>query len=76
MFPQSLRRTLPTYQTVVHEELESPLQADTAHDLKRYFFHRRRGTALNAIPEVLRAFLIRCQEVFAAPRFTHLYGGG
>lgn len=73
VFPQPLRRALPAYQTVVHEELESPLQADTIYDLKRYFFHRRRGTDLKAIPEALRAFLNRCAEVFGGPRFTHLY---
>jgi hypothetical protein len=28
---------------------------------------------VNAIPEVLRAFLKRCAQVFAGPRFTHLY---
>ncbi len=74
VFPQPLRRAFPTYQTVVHEELESPLHADTIYDLKRYFFHRQRGTDLNAIPESLRAFLKRCAEVFAGPRFAHLYG--
>lgn len=73
VFPQSLRRAFPAYEAVVHEELESPLQADTIYDLRRYFFHRRRGTDLNAIPEVLRPFLTRCQEVFAGSRFTHLY---
>src|SRR5207244_8606877 len=73
VFSQPLRRALAAYQTVIHEELESPLQADTICDLKRYFFHRRRGTDLNAIPEALRAFLNRCAEVFGGPRFTHLY---
>jgi hypothetical protein len=73
VFPQPLRRAAATYQTVVHEELESPLQADTIYDLKRYFFHRRRGTDLKAIPEALRAFLNRCAQVFGGPRFTHLY---
>jgi len=58
---------------VINEELESPLQAQTISDLKRYFFHRRRGTDLNAIPEALRTFLNRCAEAFGGPRFTHLY---
>jgi hypothetical protein len=73
VFPQPLRRAVPAYQTVVHEEFESPLQSDTINDLKRHFFHRRRGTDLNAIPEVLRPFLIRSANVFSGPRFTHLY---
>jgi hypothetical protein len=74
VFPQPLRRAIAAYQTVIHEELENPLQAQTIYDLKRYFFHRRRGTDLNAIPEALRAFLNRCAETFGGPPFTHLYG--
>jgi hypothetical protein len=73
VFPQPLRHTFAAYQTVVYEELESPLQTDTIYDLKRYFFHRRRGTDLNAIPEALKAFLSRCAKVFAGPRFSYLY---
>lgn len=73
VFPQSLRRAVGAYSSVVHEELESPLQADTINDLKRYFFHRRRGTDPNAIPEALRSLLSRWAEAFAGPRFTHLY---
>lgn len=73
VFPQPLRRVMEAYRTVVHEELESPLQADAIRDLKRYFFHRRRGTDLNTIPEALRAFLKRCADVFGGPRFSHLY---
>ena len=71
VFPQQLSRALDEYRAVVHEELEMPLKADTIYDLKRYFFHRRRGTDLNAIPEELRAFLVRAGQVFAAPRFRY-----
>src|SRR5262249_41903292 len=73
VFPQSLRRAFGPYQTVINEELESPLQADMIYDLKRYFFHRRRGTDRNAIPEALGTFLSHCGKVFGGPRFTHLY---
>ena len=73
VFPQPLRRAIAAYQTVVHEELESSLHAGTIYDLKRYFFHRRRGTDLNAIPEALRAFLRQCAQTFAGPRFSYLY---
>jgi hypothetical protein len=73
VFPQPLRRVMEAYQAVVHEELESPLQAAEIYDLKRYFFHRRRATDLSAIPEALRAFLKRCAQVFGGARFTHLY---
>lgn len=64
---------MEVYRAVAHEELESPLQADAIYDLKRYFFHRRRGTDLSTIPEALRAFLKRCADVFGGPRFSHLY---
>jgi hypothetical protein len=73
LFPPPLRRVLADYQTVVNQELKSPLQPETIHDLKRHFFHRRPRTDLNAIPEGLGTFLKRCAEVFAGPRFTHLY---
>jgi hypothetical protein len=73
VLPQALRGAVAAYETVIHEELESPLQADTIYDLKRYFFHRRRGTDLEAIPEGLKAFLNRCAKAFGGPRFTHLY---
>jgi hypothetical protein len=73
VFPQALRRAIDAYQMVAHEELKNPLQAQTIHELKHYFFHRRRRTDLNAIPEALRAILERYAEVFGRPRFTHLY---
>jgi hypothetical protein len=73
LFPQPLRRAIGSYGGVVHEELLSPLLEQTINDLQRYFFHRRRGTDLNAIPAGLAAFLRRCAEAFAGPRFNHLY---
>ena len=73
LFPQPLQRVLCAYETVVDEELKNPLNAENIADLKRYFFHRRRGTDLDAIPEVLRAFLKRCAEVYGGPRFAYLY---
>jgi hypothetical protein len=68
-----MRRVVEAYEAVVEEELQRALQADTIYDLKRYFFHRRRGTDLSAIPEPLRAFLVRCAQAFGGARFTHLY---
>ncbi len=73
LFPQPLHRVLAAYQIVVDEELKNPLTAENISELKRYFFHRRRGTDLEAIPEVLRAFLRRCAVVYGGPRFAHLY---
>ena len=74
VFPRRVRHAVAAYRAVVREELESPLDAQTIYDLKRYFFHRRRGTDLNTIPEALRAFLNRSGQAFGGRRFTHLYG--
>jgi hypothetical protein len=68
----SLRRAVAAFQQVVHEEFER-LHADTIRELQHYFFHRRRGTDLTAIPETLRGMLTRYAEVYGGPRFTHLY---
>jgi hypothetical protein len=73
VFPKPLHRVYADYQVVVREELETPLEATTIYDLKRYFFHRRRGTDLSTIPESLRAFLEHCAQVFGRPRFGLLY---
>jgi hypothetical protein len=73
VFPPPLQRVISEYEGVVREELESPMLADTLNDLKWYFFHRRRGTDSSAVPEVLRARLLRCSNAFAGPRFGLLY---
>jgi hypothetical protein len=73
VFPRALQRVISEYEGVVREELEGPMLADTLNDLKWYFFHRRRGTDPSAVPEVLRARLLRCSKAFASPRFGLLY---
>jgi hypothetical protein len=73
VFPPALQRVISEYKRVVREELESPMLADTVNDLKWYFFHRRRGTDPSAVPEVVRARLLRCSKAFAGPRFGLLY---
>jgi hypothetical protein len=73
VFPKPLHRVYADYRVVVREELETPLEPATIYDLKRYFFHRRRGTDLSTIPASLRAFLEHCAQVFAGPRFALLY---
>ncbi len=64
VFPQSLRRAVAAYETVVHEELENPLDADATRELQHHFFHRRRGTDLATLPDALRARLTRYSEVY------------
>jgi hypothetical protein len=72
VFPQAIQRAVAAYQAVVYEELET-LHADTIRELQHYFFHRRRGTDLTALPENLRAVLTRYSNVYGGARFTHLY---
>jgi hypothetical protein len=72
VFPQPLRRVLDAYRTVVEEEL-NPLSAETISELKRLFFHRRRSTDPNTLPDGLRCFLQRCAALYDGPRFRHLY---
>ncbi len=43
VFPSALRRAATAYQTVVHEEFENPLSAETLAELRHHFFHRRRS---------------------------------
>jgi hypothetical protein len=77
VFPPSMQRVVPDYERVVHEELESPLLADTLNDLKWYFFHCRRGTDWSeyktAGGDAIKARFARCTKAFAGPRFALLY---
>ncbi len=73
VFPPALRRAVAAYQTVVHEELQQPLTTEQLSELRYYFFHRRRGTDLAALPEPLRTKLSGYAKAFAGPRFIHLY---
>ena len=72
VFPRPVDRAYDAYQTVIREELETPLQPATIRELKRYFEHRR--TAAAQRPDTLtRAFLDRGLQVFSGPRFRLLY---
>jgi len=73
VFPPALQRAVTTYRAVVDEEFDSPLSAENVSELRHYFFHRRRGTDIQALAEALRAKLSRYAETFSGPRFTHLY---
>jgi hypothetical protein len=73
VFPAALRRAVAAYQTVIHEELENPLSAERMSELRHHFFHRRRGTDVQGLPEPLRSKLATYADVFSGPRFTHLY---
>jgi hypothetical protein len=73
VFPRALRRAVAAYQTVIHEEFQQPLSAAHLTQLRHHFFHRRRGTDLNTVPESLGTMLRGYVEAFGGPRFTNLY---
>ena len=73
VFPRPLDRVYDAYQTVIREELETPLHPATIGELKWYFEHRA-GHAVDEVPHPLtRGFLERGSQVFGTPRFTLLY---
>ncbi|MCA1586255.1 MAG: hypothetical protein LC791_16280 [Acidobacteria bacterium] len=72
IFPRPLDRVYDAYQTVIHEELESPLQPATIDELKWYFEHRDKATREPVHPQDQR-FVDVGGNVFGTPRFTALY---
>jgi hypothetical protein len=76
VFPCPLRRIVSDYERAVHEELESPMDAETINLLKWYFFHVRRRTDWSKYPpgsDGVKARFARCAKAFSGPRFTRLY---
>jgi hypothetical protein len=72
VFPRPLDHAYGAYQTVIREELETPLHPATIRELKWYFEHRL--AAVDERPDTLtQGFLKRGSQVFGAPRFTLLY---
>jgi hypothetical protein len=72
VFPRPLDRAYGAYQTVVCEELETPLHRATIGELKWYFEHRQQAIGQSVHPQT-QAFLDRASQVFNTPRFTLLY---
>ena len=71
VFPRPLDRVYDAYQTVVHEELESPLHTATIGELKWYFENRDQATREPVHPQK-QAFLTVGARAFGAPRFTEM----
>jgi hypothetical protein len=71
-FPQPLDRAYDAYQTVIREELESPLHAATIGELK-WYFEQRREAAERPVHPMTRGLLEKGTELFRAPRFTQMY---
>jgi hypothetical protein len=72
VFPTPLDRVYEAYQTVVHEELESPLHPATISELQWYFEHRDKANREPMHPQDQR-FLDAGARVFGTPRFMTLY---
>jgi hypothetical protein len=72
VFPRPLDRVYNPYQTVIREELESPLQPATIGELKWYFEHRDKATREPMHPQDQR-FLDVGARVFGTPRLAELY---
>jgi len=65
-------RVYDAYQTVIREELESPLHPATVNELKWYFKHRREAVE-GPVHPMTRGLLEKGAELFGTPRFTQMY---
>ncbi|MPY88888.1 MAG: hypothetical protein GEU99_13290 [Luteitalea sp.] len=72
-FPRPLDHFYGAYQTVIHEELESPLHPITIGELKWYFDHRRQADEGQPLHPQTQGFLSVGAKVFGIPRFTEMY---
>ena len=68
MFPRPLDRVYDAYQTVIREELETPLHPATISELKWYFEHRRQAADGPVHPQT-QGFLDVGAKVFGTPAF-------
>lgn len=72
VFPRPVDHAYEAYQTVIREELETPLHPATIRELKWYFEHRR--AAADERPGTLtQGFFDKGKQVFEGPRFSLLY---
>jgi hypothetical protein len=73
VFPRPLDHAYDAYQTVIHEELESPLHSATIGELQSYFDLRLQAARGEPLHPLTQGFLRKGGEVFGAPRFTAMY---
>jgi hypothetical protein len=73
VFPRPLDHAYAAYQTVIHEELESPLHSATIGELRSYFELRLEAARGEPMHPLSQGFLRKGHEVFAAARFTAMY---
>lgn len=73
VFPRPLDHAYDAFQTVIHEELESPLHSATVGELKWYFEHRLKAARGEPMHAQTQGFLKKGNEVFGTPRFMAMY---
>jgi hypothetical protein len=73
VFPRPLDHAYDAFQTVIHEELESPLHSATIAELQWYFEHRLKAARGEPMHPQTQGFLTKGHEVFGTPRFTAMY---
>jgi hypothetical protein len=73
VFPRPLDHAYEAYQTVIHEELESPFHSATIGELESHFELRRQAARGEPMHPLTQGFLRKGNEVFAAPRFIAMY---
>jgi hypothetical protein len=73
VFPRPLDHAHDAYQTVIHEELESPLHSATIGELRWYFEHRLKAARGEAMHPQTQNFLKKGYEVFGTLRFAAMY---
>jgi hypothetical protein len=72
-FPHSLEHFYNACQTVIHDELESPLHPATIGELQWFFEHRRQSENGEPLHPMTRGFVNVGYKVFGEPRFTDMY---
>jgi hypothetical protein len=72
VFPRPVDRAYDDYQTVIREELETPLHAASINELKRYFEQRSRG-AIEPLDDAASSFIERAGQTFGAALYSVLY---
>jgi len=73
VFPRPLDHSYDAYQTVIHEELESPLHSATIGELQSHFELRLQAARGEPMHPLTQGFLRKGYEVFGTPRFTAMY---
>jgi hypothetical protein len=72
VFPQPVNFAYDAYQSVIRDELETPIHAATITELKWYFEQRHR-TAREPVGDITRGKVEGAGQVFGTPRFSLLY---